>query len=307
MGVSTVITLEAPRREIASEAASAAYARIAEIEDAASDYRPGSELMRLCREARPGVWWPVSNDLARLLAVSRQVAEQTGGAFDATVGPAVGLWREARRTGQMPAVSTLEAARARIDWRAVEVDLDSTPARVRLMKEGIRLDLGGIAKGYAAQEAGRVLQERGLHRCLVALAGDIYAGEPPSGQDGWRIQVRGDKSERVVGTLLVAHACVSTSGDTEQFVEVGGVRYSHIIDPRTGIGTVGGQIVTAIGTDGAFVDAADTASVVMGLERMSQVFARDNRVTLIVHRADQPPTVIGDLTRVRWMRTGTSE
>jgi thiamine biosynthesis lipoprotein len=305
MGVSTRIVVEAPEREAALEAAAAAFERIGEIEQVASDYRPSSELMRLCREATVGEWRPVSRDLAVLLSESRRVSERTGGAFDATVGPVVGLWREARRSERLADAAVLKEARGRIDWRAVEVEAD--PPRVRLMKARMALDLGGIAKGYAAREAGRVLESRGLKRCLVALAGDVYAGEAPSGADGWRVEVQGDRGEGVVGTVLVEHACVSTSGDTEQFVEIGGVRYSHIIDPRTGVGTPGGLIVTAIGEDGAYVDAADTGAVVMGQAGLRRAFAGDRRVTLIVHGANGKPEIVGDPRRVRWAEPGKSE
>lgn len=298
MGVSTRIVVEAPSREIASNAAAAAYTRIGEIEDAASDYRPQSELMRLCRDAKVGQWQPVSRDLAVLLNTSREVSQRSGGVFDVSVGPAVGLWRQMRKTGTLVDAATIAEARERIDWRAVEVEVD--PPRARLMKPGMQLDMGGIAKGHAVREAGRVLESCGLKRCLVALAGDVYAGEAPTGKDGWRIEVRGDKSEEAVGTLVVSHACVSTSGDAEQYVEVAGVRYSHILDPRTGVGTVGGLIVTAIGADGAYVDAADTASVVLGLEGMRAAFGDDKRVTLIVHHGGQPPVIVGDASRVRW-------
>lgn len=300
MGVATIIAVEAPDRETALKGAAAAFSRIGEIENAASDYRPQSEVMRLCREAKVGEWRGASDDLAALLRVSREVSERTGGALDVTVGPLVALWRSARTSGRLPDAAVLAEARSRVDWRAVEVDGGTGSAQVRLMKEGMRLDFGGVAKGYAAREAGRVLEERGLSRCLVALAGDVYAGEAPSGRDGWHVEVRGDQC--VVGTLVVSHASVSTSGDSEQFVVIDGVRYSHIVDPRTGLGVVGGAVVTAVGEDGGYVDAADTGAVVLGREGMRRVFAGgdERKVTLIVHRAGLASEVIGDASRVRW-------
>lgn len=308
MGVSTEITIEAPTREMAFEGAAAAFSRIGEIEDAASDYRPQSELMRLCGGVKVGEWVEVSRDLAVLLTVCREVSERTEGAFDVTVGPAVGLWREARKSGRLPEAAVLAEARGRIDWRAVEVEL--SPPQARLMKAGMRLDMGGVAKGYAAREAGRVLEERGLRRCLVSLAGDVYAGEAPVGQAGWRVEVRGERSGGVVGTLLVERVSVSTAGDAEQFVEVGAVRYSHIVDPRTGLGCaggVGGLMVTAVGEDGAYVDAADTGAVVLGGERLRAAFAGDRRVTLIVHHGSGEPEIVGDASRVRWAEPVKSE
>jgi len=301
MGVSATIVVEADSRESALRGAAGAYERMAEIEQVASDYRPGSELMRLCREAAVGEWRPVSRDLAELLTVARDVSERTDGAFDVTVGPAVKLWREARGTGRLPDQSKVIAARERIDWRAVEVQ--RSPPRARLLKASMALDMGGIAKGYAAREAGRVLEGLGLNRCLVALAGDVYAGAPPSdrgGEGGWRIQVRSDQSERVVGTLVVAHGCVSTSGDTEQFVEFDGKRYSYIVDPRTGLGVVGGAVVTAIGGDGVYVDSAATAASVLGAEHLGGRLVQGRGVTFIVHHGSAPPEIIGDTGRVRW-------
>jgi len=295
MGVPATITVEAPDRESASQGAAAAYARIGEIEGAASDYRPQSEVMRLCREARPGEWRSISSDLARLLSTAREVSARTDGGFDATVGPAVGLWREARQRGMLPGAAALSAARARVNWRAIEVRLD--PPEARLLTPGVRIDLGGIAKGYAAQEAGRVLAAHGLARCLVSLSGDVYAGAAPSGERGWRVDVEG---ARRIGTLWAKQVCISTAGGSQQFVEVEGVRYSHIVDPRTGLGTTTPLCVTAIGADGALVDASDTAAVVVGLERLRRVFVAGSGVTLVVHTEDGPPVIVGDPSRVEW-------
>jgi thiamine biosynthesis lipoprotein len=301
MGVATRITVEAPDRETALQGAAAAFDRIEEIEQAASDYRPGSEVMRLCREARVGEWRAVGPDLAALLRVSEEVSERTAGAFDVTVGPLVALWREARKTAQLPDPNMLSAAKSRVGWRGVEVDGEYGVPHVRLSVADMRLDFGGVAKGYAAREAGRVLENLRLPRCLVALAGDVYAGEAPTGRDGWRVEVRGDGA-RVVGVLIVSQASVSTSGDAEQFVEIDGVRYSHIVDPRSGLGVVGGVAVTAIGEDGGYVDAADTGAAVLGVDGMRKAFAGDRKVTLIVHRGDGAPEVIGDPSRVKWAK-----
>ncbi|HYD02132.1 MAG TPA: FAD:protein FMN transferase [Phycisphaerales bacterium] len=294
MGVSTQVTIEAGTREEAAAGAAAAFRRIGEIEDVASDYRPSSELMRLCAEAHVGEWRPVSPDLALLLTTAREVSARTGGAFDVTVGPAVRLWRQMRQTGVVMGADELAAARQFIDWSAVEVTAE--PPAVRLLKAGVRLDLGGIAKGYAAREAGRVLEHRGLGHCLVAIAGDVYAGAAPSGTAGWRVEVAAGNATRV---LLAEHACISTAGDTEQFVDVGGKLYGHIVDPRTGLGTTTGAVVTAIGRDGALVDACDTAAAVLGEHGARSAFAQEERVTLIVHRPDGF-AIIGDPARVRW-------
>lgn len=300
MGVSTRIVVQSGNREATAEAVAAAFSRIGEIEDAASDYRERSEVMRLCRGemGRVGEWVEVSVDLWRLLKAGREVAEASSGAFDVTVGPAVKLWRETRRSGVMPNAVALVDARSRIDWGSVEVD----PARprVRIMREGLRIDFGGIAKGYAAEEAVKVLQDRGHRRCLVALAGDVCAGDAPDHEPGWVVELHGEMSDRAIGRIWLRNAAVSTSGDAEQFVDIGGVRYSHIVDPRTGVGVVGGRVVTTVGDDGALTDAVATAAVGMNRQGLEELAARSG-VTLIVHRSSGEPEVIGDGRRVRWI------
>jgi thiamine biosynthesis lipoprotein len=127
----------------------------------------------------------------------------------------------------------------------------------------MQLDLGGIGKGYAAQAAVDLLRRRGATRCLVALAGDVVAGDPPPGERGWVID-----SPLLPGRpIVLRNAAASTSGDSDQFVEIGGVRYSHIVDPRTGLGLTTGAAVTVVARDGASADSLATAVCVLGAER----------------------------------------
>ena len=295
MGVATTVTLEAPDRETAVAAAAAAFDRIEAVEQAASDYRPSSEAARFCRDAPRGQWVPVSGDLATLLRSAHSVAQASDGALDVTLGPVVKLWREARDARALPNPVRLAQARAHTGWYLIEVD--SLLPAARVIAGGLALDFGAVAKGYAAQQAVNTLRARGLSRCLVALAGDVCAGDPPHGQPGWTVEVRGERSARPLGRLLIRNACVSTSGDTEQALQIDGVRYSHVIDPRTGLGVVNGRAVTAVGENGAIVDAASTAAVAAG-ERGWERLARCG-VTLIVHGPGGPRT-IGDQARIRW-------
>jgi len=270
MGCKAVVTLYAPDETCAEAAAALAFDRLGQLDDTMSDYRRASELMRLCdRAGGPPV--KVSDDLFEILGASERVSRASGGAFDITVGPAVALWRTSRRTHALPDPSALAAARSLIDWRTVE--LDSADRSARLGESGVRLDLGGIAKGYAAQRAVDLLKLHLNPRCLVALAGDIAAGDPPPGESGWRITVAGERSGQSVGTLLIANAAVSTSGDTEQSVEIGGHRYSHIIDPRTGLGISARRCVTVVSTRGEWADALATAACILGPEASRPMLA----------------------------------
>src|SRR5207248_9222853 len=155
MGTRVRIVLYAPGAATAGRAAKAAFARVAELNGIMSDYLPSSELMRLCAKAG-GPPVPVGPDLFAVLERAQEVARKSDGAFDVTVGPVVRLWRRARRTQRLPEPDQLAAARALVGYD--KVILDPAAKTVRLTKPGMQLDLGGIAKGYAAQAAIDVLK-----------------------------------------------------------------------------------------------------------------------------------------------------
>ena len=176
MGTLVRIQLYAADTTQANQAFRAAFDRIAQLDAALSDYQPESEVNRLCRSAA-GRPVKVSADLFRVLASANQVAEWTGGAFDVTLGPVTLLWRQARRQHRLPDPDALREALLRSGYR--KLHLDAAARTVTLDQEGMRLDLGGIAKGYAADEALAALAELGIHRALVAASGDLAIGDPP--------------------------------------------------------------------------------------------------------------------------------
>ena len=219
-----------------------------------SDYRPDSEVSRL-PESRG--WVAVSPDLFAVLSKALEVSRASDGAFDPTIGPLTTLWREARRTRALPAATALEDARQDVSWRFIE--LDASRRTVRLTRPGMRLDLGGIAKGYILQEALAVLVDRGTPAALLEAGGDIVAGDAPPGLTGWHIDVPyGDAAFQARARRLV-RAALATSGPTFQFVEIDGVRYSHVVDPRTGRALTSPRVVGVIARDGATADALATA------------------------------------------------
>jgi thiamine biosynthesis lipoprotein len=266
MGTQFTIILYAPDARTATAASNAAFKRVEELDAIMSDYRATSELMVLSSRSG-GEWVRVGHDLFRILAKSQEMARLTGGAFDVTVGPAVRLWRRARRTGQMPDPESL--ARAIELSGYAKLKLDKKTRSVCLEKPGMLLDLGGIAKGYAADEAMAVLKRRGVGRALVAAGGDIVVSRPPPGARGWVIAIAPletvDEAPR--DYVLLYDAAVSTSGDKEQNVEIGGLRYSHIVDPRTGLGLTSRSSVTVVARSGMVSDSVATAASVLGPER----------------------------------------
>lgn len=254
MGVAVRITLFATDEQVAEAGARAAFERFAELEAIMSDYRPDSELMRLCASPT-NTWVDLSPDLSRVLQRSQEVAKLTDGAFDITASPVIRLWREARRTKRMPALDRLGDARSRVGYPFLEIE----SSRARITKAGMQLDLGGIAKGDAADQAILVLKAKGIERALVEAGGDIVASGPPPGKLGWRIEVRGESEP-----FLLRNSALSTSGDRFQSVKLGGKTYSHIVDPRTGLGLTHRREVTVVAPDGLTSDSLATAFSVLG-------------------------------------------
>jgi len=258
MGVAVRIELYAPDDATARTAARAAYARIAELEDIMSDYRAESEVRRLAE--RPDAAVPVSEPLFVVLTRALELARLSDGAFDPTVAPFVALWRRARRTGRLPSRAELDAAARRVGRK---VRADSVTRSIRLDTAGMGLDLGGIAKGYILDQALLVLGRHGVTRALIQAGGDIVVGDPPPGRAGWRVAVPGG-GEAVRGRAgALAHAALSLSGDTEQYVIVAGVRYSHVVDPRTGVGLTSRRQAAVVAEDGLTADGLATALTVL--------------------------------------------
>ena len=291
MGTLFTITLYAPDETKAREASDAAFAKIAALEQMMTDYNPDSELMQLCNKpvGRPV---RVSDELFEVLQKGQRLAELTDGAFDVTIGPVVRLWRRARRTEALPAPELLAKARAAVGYHKLR--LDPVAKTVTLTAPSMHLDLGGIAKGYAADMALEVLARRGTPSALVAASGDIAIGDPPPGKRGWRVGVGTFDTNRLdlASNLLLRNAAVSTSGDTEQFAEIGGKRYSHIVDPRTGLGLTERLQVTIIAKHATETDSFATAVSIIGVERGLAMLESQRGMAALILRKD------GDKTEV---------
>ena len=266
MGTSMRIVLYAADADTAGAAADAGFARIAELDLALSDYRDSSELMQLSRKAGTGPV-TVSDDLFRVLRAAQQLFQRSDGAFDVTVGPLTVLWRRARRLAEMPDPARVAVARDLIGGH--RVILDERQRTVTLVNTGMQLDLGGIAKGFAADEATAVLARYGMTSTLVAAGGDIRVTNPPPGADAWRIAIAPLEAADVSHAkhVMLRNAAISTSGDAEQFVVIDGVRYSHIVDPRTGQPLTRRGSVTVVAPDATTTDGLATAVAVLAHEK----------------------------------------
>lgn len=264
MGVPFRIVLYAGNEEVATQAANAAFDRIAQLNAIMSDYDTDSELNELSRTSGKGREVRVSDDLWHVIKKSQELANQSNGAFDITVGPCVSLWRRARRVKEMPDPVRLAEALQSVGYD--KVALNTRRQTVLLQHEGMKLDLGGIAKGYAVDEAMKVLKNRGIKHALVGGAGDISVSNPPPGEPGWRISIvdfdaPGFLTNRAV---MLKNRAISTSGDSAQRLEINGSRYSHILDPRTGIGLTDHSLVTVISNDSITADSIAKVISVLG-------------------------------------------
>jgi len=264
MGTPFTLVLYAASEAVANAAADAAFDRIGQLDRIFSDFDPDSELSRLCRSSGPGHPVSVSRELGHVLTRSLALSERTEGAFDVTIGPAVLLWRKSRRRKMLPTPSQLADARRRIGFRAVH--FNRKQGSVELTKAKMRLDFGGIAKGYAGDEALAVLRKRGLTRALIDGGGDVVAGDAPPGKRGWTIGIAplDQPDSNPSRFLLVQNAAVATSGDAYRYVEIAGKRYSHIVDPQTGLGLTRRCSVSVLAPDGLTADSLASALCVLG-------------------------------------------
>ncbi len=283
MGTRFTLSLYAENPQSANQAAAAAFERIGELERVFSTYDPQSEARRLCDTAELAEWTDISRDLWIVLRFGRKVSEQTGGAFDLTVGPVTRLWRQARRARRLPNPDKLKQARQAVGYR--NYDVDPQRPRVRLLKPQMRFDFGGIAKGYALDEAKRVLQQHGIKRCSVNGGGDLIVGEAPPGKATWTAHVRaGLVGTDLVPVALPANHALATSGDLYQHLEIDGKRYSHLIDPRTGWAVTGSREVSVIAKTGMEADAWASALCVLPVTQIEPLL-RQRRDLGVRYRA----------------------
>ena len=290
-----IVAWAAPDAGRAQAALESALERVASIERAVSDWLPGSPARRLGE--RVGARVPLDPDLLEVLRHSERAHRLTGGAFDPTVGPWTRLWRRAARQGRLPDAAELEAARASIGWEHVELDLEA--GTVRVARPGMGFDFGGIAKGWAADEALEVLAEHGLTVALVDAGGDVAVRGVPPGSSGWRVAV-GEAGP----VLVLTGGAGATSGDTHRALVHAGTRYGHVLDPRTGRGVTTGVQATVLAPEGALADALASALCVTGpdglewIERLPEVEA-EVRVRLPSGQLGPPRRSAGYATRLR--------
>lgn len=260
MGTILEITLVADDPEKARATLEGLFRLGEELGDRFTTWNADSELSRLNRSAGAAPR-PVSAELAKLIGISVRYAELSGGSFDVTVGPLVDLWRQAGRSGKLPAAEDLEAARARVGTQHIQLGPDGV---VGLRSPGVSIDLGGVAKGYALDRMRAELQRQEVRAALLSFGqSSTWAlGRPPDAA-GWRLLALGP-GEDLLGVLSLEDRALSVSGSLGQWSEIEGRRYGHVLDPRSGQPLTRRRQALVVTGDASLAEALSTALLVQG-------------------------------------------
>lgn len=281
MGTQFNVLFYAPDSLTAQRANEAVSARMDSLNQIMSDYLDGSEINRLSATAGSGRWVPVSVELFDVLQKAQTIAYLSNGRFDPTIGPLSLLWRRAVRRKEFPTANERRKARRSVGYRLME--LDSTTHSVRLRRAGMRLDVGGIGQGFAVDEALHVLERFGICSALIDLGGDILVSNAPPGSAGWRVSIGSGKDTNTDTTvLLLKNAAITTSGDTYRFLEHKGRRYSHIMNPRSGLGLRHFVRGTVLAPNGYQADALTKVFSVAGLRKSRRLLKQFPGAKLLI-------------------------
>lgn len=280
MGSPFVLTFYAPNDILAKKAADSTFNRIQQLNDSLSDYRDGSEINKLSASSGSGKWISVGNDLFNILSIAQDFSKKTEGSFDVTLGPVVQVWRRAVRKGYLPEKSEIKSAMQKTGYRKLK--LDRKTQSVLLTQKEMRLDIGGLGKGFAADEAIKVMKSFGITSALIDAGGKLAITNPPPFSKGWKIKISSGSDS--LGTIELANVGVATSGPTYRYLEFEGKKYSHIVDPRTGIGLQYHVRTTVISPNATDADVLATAFSVTGIQRGQKYLRKsypDSKVWLV--------------------------
>ncbi len=262
-----------------------------EIESTLTDYDPDSETSQLTNSAL-NKFHKTSPTLWSVLKASDNWNRLSNGAFDASLGRLTRLWRTQRRTKRPTAPDALENALMDSGWQHVQ--LNPTEQSIQIQRS-VQFDFGAIGKGYLVDRIYEHLVQSGSPRCLVNMSGNMRCGQPPPERDGWRIEIAPlEKGHPPLRRLLLKERAIATSGDLWQFYTIDGKRFSHILDPRTGVGIPGPIAATILTKTAADADACATAVCVLGPGEGGQLVERvpDTEAWILEHRQPDLPVLM---------------
>lgn len=283
IGSPFTLIMYASNATTANIAAKQSYRLIDSLNSIFSDYDKKSELSRLNSTAGLDSFVKVSPVLFHLVRRSIEASDKSKGAFSITMGPLSLLWRESRKTNVFPTAEQV-AKTLHLTGNHLII-IDTVNQAVKLMKSGMRLDFGGIAKGFIAQEVVNHLTSLGITHALADAGGDIVCSKPPPNKKGWTIAINLPEGtlEHRSNQLFLKDAAVATSGNTYQYIKHGGKKYSHIIDPKTGYGITSPKNVTVIANNGALADWLATACSILPYRKALQLVRKYHAEIVMVN------------------------
>ncbi|MBI4683291.1 MAG: FAD:protein FMN transferase [Nitrospirae bacterium] len=270
------ITVVSPSKEKARAAIDAGYAEIEKLDKYLNNFSPDSEISAVSKSAGAGPV-KVSEETLDLMKKTIGISADTDGAFDPTIAPVLKLWKFSGRPASplLPSGETIKNALRLVDYRKIKVISESSA--IYLEDTGMELDLGGIAKGFAADKAVEAIKAKGIKSALVAIAGDIRGYGLSAGGNAWKVGIQDPRPENansekpwedIFASVHLKDRAISTAGDYQRFFIKDGKRYHHIIDPITGYPSDSGLIsVSVIAHEGYMADGIDTAILILGAEK----------------------------------------
>lgn len=302
MGTFARVLVVASDKNTAEKSVKAALAVFDRVETLMNDYDPASQISEVNRRAfaEPVA---VDADVFEVLAAAVEYSMLTDGAFDITVGPVVQLWRQARITGLAPAPEQIAEAQAKVGFR--HLTLDAAGKTVRFAVDGMALDMGGIAKGYAIDKAVEAMLWAGADGGMVDIGGDLFCfGQPFGGKPDWFIGLQDPaQDDHILLKLKLADRAVATSGDYRRFTLLDGQKRSHIVNPATADAASDLSSVTVIAATALRADALATAVSVLGREKGLQLINAIPDTEAILIPSDQPETFLTTSGATRYIES----
>ena len=295
MGTEVLIIVDAPMTDALKKATDSAFREGIRLNMLFSDYEANSELSLFSQSSKDGRSVKLSDELFKVLEYGQELSRMSDGAFDVTLGPLTRLWRIARFRQKLPKMSKLRETRQRTGYQKLVLNRLNTSGN--LLVPGMVLDLGGIAKGYVADRMLEAMKNRGFAKCLIDAGGDLTIGDAPKASKGWRVEI-GGRPHPELPVLELSNCAVATSGDLEQNLEINGTRYSHLLNPKTGVGLKGSAQVTVVAPTGMVADSIASTCLVLGMDKASLFLAQtsalkmyyltENNSSIKVHQYLQP-------------------
>jgi FAD:protein FMN transferase len=265
----------------ASNLAKNAFLIVDSLNNSFSDYSTASEIAKINDNAGNGQFINISKDLENILIQSKIAFDKSEGAFDITLGQLTKLWRKSRLEKKLPSSTVLKTKLSAIGTKYLIID--NTNNCARLSKKEASIDLGGIGKGYAAQKIYEFYVKNNIKKVLVNAAGNMAIGDAPLGKKAWEIAIEPPTANRFFDSKMVNlnNIAISTSGDAFQFVEINGKRYSHIINPKTGLGLSYQRQITIICENATKADWLSTACYILPIKK-ALILAKKEKAEILI-------------------------